>query len=687
MEAENAKSEIEVCILVVDENPEIRAAFHTMLAGEDVTVVEASGGEEALLALLRDEFAVVFVAVVMEGMSGLDLARLIRERQKTRNLPIVFMTGLATTLADALEGYALGAFDYLLHPLIPEVVRAKVATLVELYRARKEIEQQKEEILLVQRRQAEIDLLELRLASERRYRSLVDAVPHIVFTLRPDGALDYLNQRWFEYTGMPRAETKGRLSAAMHPDDVEPIQRRFDEALRRRDRFEFDCRLRRGTDGAYHFHICRAAPEIDAFGEIVAWIGTFTDVDEARRDHQNLVDFHATLDAVHDAVLLLEPESKEIIYANEGASLLFGLSPDQLVHRSLEAFVTEVDLPRFQELLRSLKGDEARSETLEVRCSRPDGSTSPAELLVQVIAGDVSLDRGARAIVIARDTTERQREEAERELLYRNALEAIRARDEFLSIASHELKTPLTALSLQLHALSRPRRSAETGEPEVPAPVLGKLQFAHRQVERLTRLLNELLDVSRIHAGKLGIEVEDVDLAQLVREVAERFADSAAKVGSELILTANEVCVGRWDRIRIEQVVVNLVSNALKFGAGKPIEIRVEPCESMARLIVRDHGIGIEPGEVERIFSRFERAVSSKSYAGLGLGLYIVRQIVAAHDGQIHVESHPGEGATFLVELPAVCSKERRAEEEIEEADGGEELEAGEIHEESPSSP
>ena len=235
--------------------------------------------------------------------------------------------------------------------------------------------------------------------------------------------------------------------------------------------------------------------------------------------------------------------------------------------------------------------------------------------------------------------------------LYHEAQGAVRLRDEFLSIASHELKTPLTPLSLKLQALSREL----VRHPEhIPRQVVESyVEVGVRQVKKLSELVGDLLDVSRITSGRLSLELEDVDLGSLVREVLARYESHAARAGSELHFEGVEAgLTGRWDRLRMEQVVTNLVDNAVKYGGGRPIHVRLEPDRSGARLTVRDEGIGIAPEYLPRIFGRFERAVSERHYGGLGLGLYITRTLVEALGGKVRVESELGRGSTFTVELP-----------------------------------
>jgi PAS domain S-box-containing protein len=223
-------------------------------------------------------------------------------------------------------------------------------------------------------------------------------------------------------------------------------------------------------------------------------------------------------------------------------------------------------------------------------------------------------------------------------------------RDEFLSVASHELRTPLTSLKLELGNLSRLARRGEAIRPDRLQAKVDRLQ---EQCERLHRLTDALLDVSRIAAGRLELHLEDVDLAEVVADVGARFRSESERVGSALLVSARGPLVGRWDRKRLEQVVANLVSNAFKFGDCKPVEITAEGEDHRARLSVRDHGLGIAPRDQRRIFGRFERAASSRNFGGIGLGLWTVKQIVDALGGSIGVESELGAGSTFFVELPA----------------------------------
>jgi len=229
---------------------------------------------------------------------------------------------------------------------------------------------------------------------------------------------------------------------------------------------------------------------------------------------------------------------------------------------------------------------------------------------------------------------------------------AVRMRDDFMSMVSHELRTPLNTLFLEtqvrkLH-LSRANLAPFSAE-RLPSMI----ERDQRQIQNMVRLIDDMLDVTRLRSGALSIQPKPTDLAALARGVVEGLAQQAEAAGPPIELDAPLAVEGVWDEFRIEQVLTNLLTNALRYGGGRGIEVEVKRLGAFALMSVRDHGIGIAPEDQARIFEQFERTEDSRRHAaGLGLGLYIARQIVRSHGGEIELESVPGEGSLFRVRLP-----------------------------------
>jgi len=351
------------------------------------------------------------------------------------------------------------------------------------------------------------------------------------------------------------------------------------------------------------------------------------------------------LESLPDALVIVD-EGGLVTYLNESAELLFGHERGQMVGQPVEVLLPARYRTMHQVHRAGYQGAPRRRPMglgLDLSGLRRDGSEFPAEISLAPIM------LGGRPCTIAavRDVAERRRME-ERARLFRKAQEEVRERDEFLSIASHELRTPITALQLQLQLLERASRHLPGG---MPGPLAEKLASLQRQTRRLALLVNALLDVSRMRLGKLDLRYEQLDLADVAREAAGHVEADLSRGGS-LLAYDLAPSPGRFDRLRIEQVIGNLLVNAGKFGQGKPVVLRVRPEGEFAVLQVSDQGIGIAPEHQARVFERFQRAVPAQNFGGLGLGLYVVRQIVEAHGGSIRVESSAGAGATFTVRLP-----------------------------------
>ncbi len=266
--------------------------------------------------------------------------------------------------------------------------------------------------------------------------------------------------------------------------------------------------------------------------------------------------------------------------------------------------------------------------------------------VIALVSDDPDRRYGPRELALAEELARRAAAAIDNARLYREAREAVRLRDEFLSIASHELNTPIASLQLLAQAI-------EQGDLDPTRPTItATMRIISRQTKRLAGLVKELLDVSHIQGKWLHLDRQPVDLGELVQETVARFAEDLRRAGCALTAEVDAGVVGRWDRARLDQVITNLLGNAVKFAPGKTIEIEARARGGKAHLAVRDHGIGIPQERIPHIFGRFERAVSAAHYGGLGLGLYIVHEIVVAHGGTVAVQSAEGSGSTFSVELP-----------------------------------
>jgi PAS domain S-box-containing protein len=307
-----------------------------------------------------------------------------------------------------------------------------------------------------------------------------------------------------------------------------------------------------------------------------------------------------------------------------------------------------------EEHLRVLDGLGVRSCMMVPLTSR-DGVIG----VLNLMRSEVGREYGAGDLVLAEEVASRAALAIENARLFREQRQiaseleaALRIRDEFLAIAGHELRTPLAAMLMQIESLQR--AAGRTSEGQRLAERLAKAGAAGA---RLATLVDQLLDVSRIQAGSFSLDPRPMDLVALVRDVASRQSDQTPTVEIRLDADVGEL-TGLWDRERLDQVLTNLLSNAVKYGQGSPVEISLRRRGGEAVLEVSDRGIGISPAAQQRIFERFERAAASSDYGGIGLGLWIVRQIVEASGGRIEVRSQPGQGSTFIVSVPIGLEEE-----------------------------
>jgi signal transduction histidine kinase len=262
---------------------------------------------------------------------------------------------------------------------------------------------------------------------------------------------------------------------------------------------------------------------------------------------------------------------------------------------------------------------------------------------------------------LERVTASNRAEAAERAALERRVEElthTLALSDEFLSTLGHELRNPLAPIYMQaqylLDAVRHGEPKALTSDWMVP-----QLESFCRRLQKFLQMLNRIMDVSRMSAGQLDLELEEVDLVEVVREVSADFERELSAARSELRLELPPRLVGHWDRMRVEQIFTNLLSNAIRYGASRPIEVRASGDLEQIELSVKDDGVGIPDEHQHRIFERFERAGKTRSSGGFGIGLWTVRQSCLALGGHVSVKSRPGEGSEFTVVLPRATERER----------------------------
>lgn len=530
-------------------------------------------------------------------------------------------------------------------------------------------------------------------ASEAHFRAVCELIPQIAWSALPDGRHDYVNARWTEATGLPREAAHGRgWLAVVHPDDVERALASWTDAVARGIAVDLEYRMR-SVEGQWRWTLLRAAPLHDADGLVARWFGTCTDIEDRKRAETELGEARARAERSADhlsrlqrvtaalaATRSVQAIADEVVGHVRAAASAAGvalavLDADGAAFEIVAAEGSAAAMPRVVPVKsQGILVEACRiGEPLWVASQDELRARWPASPVGRVVEGCVAalpLRGEARVLGVlvlgfarGRELTQEDREflravatqigqaldrarldESER-AARAEAEQAVAARDAFLSMAAHDLRTPLTTLRLLTGNLLR--------TPDAPAArVQPQIASIDRQIGRMTRLIEMLLDVSRIVAGRLVLELEDLDAAEVVRDVASQLEDEARRAGCALEVRAAPGIVGRWDRLRLEQIVMNLLANALKYGARAPVQVAVWREGDGLVLTVRDGGIGIAEADLERIFHRFERAVSGRSFAGLGIGLWIVAHMSEALGGSVSVESRLGQGSTFTVRLP-----------------------------------
>lgn len=373
----------------------------------------------------------------------------------------------------------------------------------------------------------------------------------------------------------------------------------------------------------------------------VAFIGLRSRLKLTIQVRENALQIRRLLDSTFEGLALHDGEF--LLDVNESMAKMFGYPRQELIGKSIYTMCTLES----GQMAAAHIAQQAES-AYEAIGIRKDGS----RFHIEIRGKKHMLKDGVLGRVAAiQDITDRKKNE-QTKILFEASQEALRIRNEFISIASHELKTPLTSIKLQTQMT---QIAAAKGDPQAYSPERMKkfVSQVDKQANRLTNLIEDMLDVSRISLGKLSLEKTPTSLNSLVEETLESLNDLIKQSGNQIICNLEPNITANIDRFRMEQVLTNLLTNAIKYGEGKPVNLTLTKHGSEISLSVRDQGMGIAKENQERIFARFERAVAAKNISGLGLGLYISQQIVQAHHGTIIVQSAPNEGACFIVNIPA----------------------------------
>ncbi|MET0634889.1 MAG: response regulator [Chitinophagaceae bacterium] len=477
-------------ILIVDDKKENLLSLQSLLTLHSYAVDTASGGEEALKKVLKNNYALVILDVQMPGMDGFEVAETISGHSKMQDVPIIFLSAVNTDKKFIARGYNSGAIDYIAKPIDPDIFLLKVNTLYKLYDQKRQLSQMQTSLRseIEFRKHAQQESYEK--AMELRF--VLESIPQIAFTTKPDGVIEYHNSQWMEYSRFTDKFPE------THPDDAD-LAVEMKRIVQGDREVELEVRIHKTNSTEFRYHLLRIVPVLEN-KDIIKWVGTFTDIEEQK--------------------------------------------------------------------------------------------------------------------------------------------EASRKKDEFLSVASHELKTPLTSIKGYVQLLERALDRADPNHLFIDR--------ALTQVTKLDRLIVDLLDVSRIENGKMRLNKEPFLFGDMLKSTVEMARQTYPNY--QILQEGDGGVEVVGDIIRLEQVLINFLSNAVKYSPSiREIHVITRELPGNRLLVqVKDSGIGIPKEDQALIFDKFYRtSESTKNFQGLGLGLYICADILSRHNCEYGVESNEGSGSVF----------------------------------------
>jgi PAS domain S-box-containing protein len=672
-------------ILLVDDEPRNLDVLESILNSPDYRLVRAQTADEALLALVDGEFAVLVLDIRMPGMSGLELANLIKQRKKTQHIPIIFLTAYYQEDKYVLEGYGVGAVDYLTKPVNAPILQSKVAVFADLFRSTRALAEANKalELEVTQRKQAEEALrranaeLEARVVqrtadlsqanldlqeTERHYRELVQALPAAIYTTDAEGRIALWNDAAVTLWGRePEAgKTMWCGSYRIYRPDGTPLphdQCPMAVTLRQGRALRGEEILIERVDGTRRNAL--SYPELirDASGRILGAVKMLVDVTDRKRAEESLRQseerLRLALDTALDAIVTIDGKGC-VTGWNPQAEKTFGWPKAEVLGRNLSE--TIIPLQHREAHERGLRhyGQTGEGSVLrkriEMTALNRDGREFPVELSITPAIADGQVYFTA----FLRDITDRKKAEAVLRESEARLSAASRAKDDFLAALSHELRTPLNPVLLL---------ASEAAEDlSLPAAVRADFASIRSNVELEARLIDDLLDLTRITSGKLGLHLAEVDVHSALQSALDTVRADIDRKKIQLALTlgaARHHVIG--DQVRLQQIIWNLLKNAVKFtpqGGRIAVETSVHAEGGTLVIKVVDTGIGMTTEEIGRVFQAFSQGDHASGngphrFGGMGLGLAISRMLVELHSGAISAASDGrGKGATFVVKLP-----------------------------------
>lgn len=679
-----------VNILVVDDRSEGLLAVQAVLDSSLYNIVTASSGNEALKHLLKDDFAVILLDVQMPNMNGFEAASIIKTREKSKDIPIIFMSAINQDEQYVYQGYKVGAVDYLLKPFDPYILRSKVAIFVDIFLKKNLIKQQTEMIYESEIKTHSAALANLENKNLKRYQHLADSIPQIVFRLTANGDYEYFNKVWFEYTGLSEQNILGmKWRDVIHLEDLNKLMKLFVE-VDRHESIEEECRII-NKNGEFRWHLVRIQAERDSItGELFSWLGTATDIEDRKKMEETqrfLAEAGEALVSSLDYNFILQSISKiSVPYLADWCSFDFVNEKNEFenlltYHRDSNQIerVKQIHGLYLTHPHRN-RGTENALETGKIQIVKNAGNSifkfndlrqdefelarelnETTFMIIPLIAHGHSLgvltfasyESGKKYdefyIELGEELGRRVALAFENSKLYRISQKAIEVRNDFLSIASHELNTPITSLKLQLQMVKKNLYAQDS--VNFVDKFSTSVDSSIKQIDRLINLVQVLLDVSHIQSGKLSLTFKEINVKEMVNEVVERQREILSRNNCEITVHNEKNIFATWDKTRIEQVLINLLSNAIKYAPGKII-LSIDEDKDNVLINVKDFGRGIPQDKLTAIFDRFERIITNEYIGGLGLGLFIVKEIIEAHKGTIEIESQIDIGSSFKIKLP-----------------------------------